>query len=68
VHGLDDIRACEAQHFVAALERFPAKIIWTEVEVLDESSEGAIENDDSVADGFEIGLTIHDLTTILAIE
>jgi hypothetical protein len=32
------------------------------------SSEGAIENDDSVADGFEIGLTIHDLTTILAIE
>jgi hypothetical protein len=33
-----------------------------------EGSESAIENDDSVADGFQIGLTIHDPFTILAIE
>jgi hypothetical protein len=68
VHGFNDIRAGKAQHFIAALERFSAKVGWAEVEILYESSESAIENDDSVVDCIEVGLTIHDSFTILAIE
>ena len=56
VHRPDDVRAGEAEHLVAALEREAAEVVGSEIEVLDECAEGAVVDDDAVGDRVEVGL------------
>ena len=66
VHAADDVRPGEAQHLVAALQRFAAEVVGGEVETLDVRAEGAIEDDDPFGNGIEVGLASHCRSTLPA--
>ena len=64
VHVRDHVGAGEHEHLVAALEVGAAEVVGAEVEVLDVGAERAVEDDDALGDGVEVGLGGHDLTSL----
>ena len=59
VHAGDDVGSGEAEHLVAALEGPARRSRPAEVEALDVGAEGAVEHDDTLGHGVEVGLLGH---------
>ena len=59
VHAGDDVGPGEAEHLVAALEGEPTEVVAAEVERLDVRAERAVEHDDPLVHGVEVGLLHH---------
>ncbi len=61
----DHVGSGEAQHLVAALERFATEVVGREVEALHVRAERAVIDDHTFVDEFEVGRVGHDPARVL---